>query len=244
MAQTSSPTRVKRVYRSSVRAQRALETRERILVAARTEFLRSGYSATTMRAVAMTAGVSVATVELVFGTKPALLQAAISFSIRGDSGSTPMLQRDWAAKAATTESASGFLDVTGRVLGDSAQRSAGLVAAALESAAQDESLRALAEQLRAQRRETSMWIVDGVIERAPLRRGIDREQATDTVWLLMDPRLFCAATRDCGWSADAFAQWFAGSVARLLLAPDPAPSGRSRNARGPAGRSPPKSHKR
>jgi hypothetical protein len=184
----------------------------------------------------MTACVSVATVELVFGTKPALLQAAISFSIRGDAGPTPMLQSDWAVKAARTQSASDFLDVTGRVLGDSAQRSAGLVAAALESAAQDESLRALSKQLRAQRRETSAWLVDGVIARAPLRPGVDRVQATDTMWLLMDPRLFCAATSDCGWTAEAFAQWFADSVARLLLAPDSATPGGLPDSRSPLAR--------
>ena len=81
-------------------------------------------------------------------------------------------------------------------------------------------MRALCEQLRDQRRETAAWIVDGLIERAPLRPGTDREHGIDTVWLLMDPRVFCAATHDRGWSPEGFAQWFADGVARLLLAPD------------------------
>ncbi|MGO9961288.1 MAG: TetR family transcriptional regulator [Solirubrobacteraceae bacterium] len=51
-----------------MRVQRARATRERILTAACAEFLLSGYAATTMRAVAVRAGVAVATVELVFGT--------------------------------------------------------------------------------------------------------------------------------------------------------------------------------
>jgi hypothetical protein len=118
------------------------------------------------------------------------------------------------------------------------------VAAALESAAQDEFLGALSDQLRAQRRETSAWIVDGVIARTPLRPRLDREQAIDTVWLLMDPRLFCAATRDCGWSAEAFAQWFAGSVARLLLAPGSATPGRLPGSRSPVARRIAESEKR
>jgi AcrR family transcriptional regulator len=194
------------------------------LAAARTEFLRSGYAATTIRAVAVAAGVSVATVELVFGTKTALLQAAISFSIRGDGDSVPMLHRDWAVAAASARSVTSFLEIVGRVLVDSAQRSAGLVVAAFEAAAQDAPMRALAEQLRAQRAETAAWIVDGVIARATLRPGIGRGQAVDTVWLLMDPRVFCAATHDRGWDPGRFAQWFADGVDRLLLAADRPPA--------------------
>ncbi len=69
-------------------------------------------------------------------------------------------------------SVSDFLEIVGRVVVDSAQRSAGLVAAALESAGQDEPMRALSDQTRAQRLETAAWIADGVISRTTLRPGI------------------------------------------------------------------------
>jgi TetR/AcrR family transcriptional regulator of autoinduction and epiphytic fitness len=218
VASTASRTSSKRAYGSPTREHRARATRECILRSARAEFLRLGYAATTMRAVAAAAGVSVPTVELVYGTKPQLLQAAISFAIRGDPDPVPMLQRDWAARAARSRSASDFLVIVARVLVDAAQRSAGLVVAAFESAHRDESMRALSDQLRAQRTETAAWIVDGVIARAPLRPEIDRDQAIDTVWTLMDPRVFCALTDERGWAPERFELWFTDSVARLLLA--------------------------
>jgi hypothetical protein len=40
----------------------------------------------------------------------------------------------------------------------------------------------------------------------------------DTVWLLMEPVLFCRVTDERGWSAERYRQWFADSVARLLAA--------------------------
>ena len=207
----------RRSYRSPAREKHARETRERILAAARTEFLRSGYAATTVRAVARKAGVSVPTVELVFGTKPALLRAAISFAIRGDAAPVPMLQRGWAQVAEATASASDFLAIVARVLTDSAERSAGLVVAAFEAARADESMLPLADQLRAQRAETASWIVDGVIERARPRPATDRETAIDTIWILMDPHSFCALTEDRGWTPEQFEHWFADSAYRLLL---------------------------
>jgi AcrR family transcriptional regulator len=200
------------------RERRARETRERILASASAQFVRSGYGATTRRAVASAARVSVPTVELVFGTKPQLLRAAISFAIRGDAKPIPMLERDWAASAEAASSLADFLAIVGRVLTDAAQRSAGLVVAAFEAAHVDESMRALADQLRAQRAETAAWIVDGLMKRSSLRAEVGRDQAIDTVWLLMDPHGFCALTQDRGWAPEQFERWFTDSVCRLLLA--------------------------
>lgn len=170
-----------------------------------------------MRAVAGAAGVSVPTVELAFGTKPQLLRGAISFAIRGDAAPLPMLQREWAQGAETAGSVAEFLAIVGQVLVDAAQRAAGLVVVAFEAANLDESMRALADQLRAQRAETAAWIVDGVMKRSPMRAEVSREQAIDMVWLLMDPHVFCALTRDRGWSSEQFERWFTDSVPRLLL---------------------------
>jgi AcrR family transcriptional regulator len=177
-----------------------------------------------MRAVAEAAGVSVPTVESVFGTKPQLLRAAISFVIRGDGEPVPMLQRPWAQRAQEASSVADFLAIVGRVLVEGEQRSAGLIVAAFEAANHDESMSALAEQIRNQRAETAAWLVDELIGRASLRGEITREQAIDTVWLLMDPHGFVALTRDRGWTAGRFEAWFIDCVNTLLLAGESAPS--------------------
>ena len=88
----------------------------------------------------------------------------------------------------------------------------------------------LADQLRSQRAETAAWIVDELIRRASLRDRITREQAIDTIWLLMDPHGFIALTKDRGWDAEQFEAWFVDSVHRLLLTGEAAPPPRPRPA--------------
>jgi AcrR family transcriptional regulator len=218
MASSTSQTERKRPYRSASRDQQARDTRQRILASASAEFVRSGYSATTMRAVASAARVSLPTIELTFGTKPQLLQAAISFAIRGDAEPVSMLEREWAAAALAAESVTDFLAIVGQVLVVAAGRCAGLIVATFEAAHVDESTRMLANRLRAQRAETAAWIVDGLTMRSPLRHEIERTEAIDTVWLLMDPHSYCALTQHRGWTPEQFGRWFTDSVRRLLLA--------------------------
>lgn len=66
------------------------------LEAATTLLLARGYAATSIRAIAEAATVSVPTVELAFASKPRLLKAAIDVAIAGDDQPVPMLERDWA----------------------------------------------------------------------------------------------------------------------------------------------------
>ena len=223
----------KRSYRSERRERKAHETRERILAVACAEFERSGYVATSMRALAQAAGVSVPTVELVFGTKSKLLRAAISFAIRGDAEPVPMLKRPWTQSAQEASSVADFLAIVGRVLVEGQRRSAGLILAAFEAANHDESMSTLADQLRGQRAETAAWLVDQLVERASLRSVITRNQAIDTIWLLMDPHGFIALTRDRGWTAERFEAWFIDSVQELLLAGESAPSSATTRSRPP-----------
>jgi AcrR family transcriptional regulator len=233
VAEARASDRPARTYRSPRRALQARLTRERILAAATTEFLAVGFASTTMRAVAAAAGVSVPTVELAFGNKAQLLKAAIDVAIAGDDAPVPVLQRHWVATAQAAPTVEDFLAIVAAVLVDAARRADGLVLAAFEAANVDPTLRALADQLAKQRLTTVGWIVDGIIRRAPLRRGIDRDQAMDTLWLLMDPVVFCRLTRDRGWSPERFERWFADSIPRLLLPPpsemdaDQSPSSRT-----------------
>jgi AcrR family transcriptional regulator len=209
-----------RGYRSPRREEQARRTRSRVLAAAHRLFVEHGYAATTMRATAAEAGVSVPTVELVFGTKPQLLKAVIDVAIAGDDQPVPVLHRDWAASALSTRTVPAFIAVVAQVVARAQTRSASLIMAAYEAAPADPEITALIRQLETQRTTTVGWIVDGITERAALRTGTSRESAIDTVWLLMDPAVFRRLTHARGWSPEDYEKWFTDSVPRLLLTLD------------------------
>jgi AcrR family transcriptional regulator len=205
-----------RPYRSPKRKEQARRTRERILAVSTELFCVGGYAGTTMAAIAAAAVVSVPAIELAFGTKAAVLKAAIDVAIAGDDEPIPVLERPWAIRAQAATTPEEFLAVIAEVLVSAALRSDALVLAAFEAARSDERLGPLAAQLKAQRAVTAAWIVDGVAARAAYRTGIDRAQAIDVVWLLMEPAVFDRLTTDRGWTAARFGQWFADSALRLL----------------------------
>jgi AcrR family transcriptional regulator len=221
-----------RRYRSDLRAAQAGRTRARILTAATERFLAVGYAAATIRSVASEADVSVPTVELLFGTKAQLLKEAIDVAIAGDDAPIPMLERKWASAAAEARDPSAFLSSFARALRDSAVRSAGLIAAAHEAAPSDPEIAELTGQLSEQRVTTVTWIVDCVRSRAPLRPGLTRKRAIDTMWLLMDPTVFVRLTRDRGWTPRQFEAWFTDSATRLLLDLDGEPRTRAHRSKG------------
>jgi len=210
--------RSKRGYVSAARTDQASKTRSRVIHAATRLFVEQGYATTTMRAIAGEAGVSLPTVELLFGTKPQLLHVVLDVAIAGDDDPVPVLSRAWAAEAQSKDDAVGFLSAVAQVLKEAQVRSAGVMLAAYEAAASDPDIGLLIADRELQRQRTASWIVDGILKHASLRAGLDRAAAVDTVWMLMDPVVFSRLTRHRGWSLERYAAWFADSIAQLLVA--------------------------
>jgi TetR/AcrR family transcriptional regulator of autoinduction and epiphytic fitness len=215
----------RRGYVSATRTERAQKTRKRVIDAATRLFVQQGYATTTMRAIADEASVSLPTVELLFGTKPQLLHEVIDVAVAGDDEPVPVLSRAWAADARSARDLGEFLSVVAQVLSAAQARSAGVMLAAYEAAASDPDIQLLIMDRESQRERTTAWIVNGVVERAGLRPGLDSAAAIDTVWMLMDPVIFNRLMRHRGWSLDRYASWFADSVTRLLV--DTGGSGRA-----------------
>jgi AcrR family transcriptional regulator len=211
----------KRGYVSAARTQQARQTRRRVIDAATRLFVAQGYGSTTMRAIAAEAGVSIPTVELLFGTKAQLLHVVLDVAIAGDDEPVPVLSRAWAHDAQSTDDVVEFVSAVAKVLQEAQARSAGVMLAAYEAAASDPDIQVLIADRQLQRERTAGWIVDGVLARASLRAGLDRAAAVDTIWMLMDPVIFSRLTRHRGWSPERYATWFADSVAQLLVGDPP-----------------------
>ncbi|MFD1932489.1 MULTISPECIES: TetR/AcrR family transcriptional regulator [Nonomuraea] len=77
------------------RAQKAQQTRRRILEAALELFVRDGYGATNLQDVARRAGVAVQTIYFVFGNKRTLLKELVDVTIAGDDEPVATMDRPW-----------------------------------------------------------------------------------------------------------------------------------------------------
>ena len=84
----------RRGYHAPRRAEAAQRTRRQIRSAAAELFLTRGYAATSMRAIAESAGVAEKTVYLHVSTKRALLQEVVETAITGGEAD-PTAYRDW-----------------------------------------------------------------------------------------------------------------------------------------------------
>ena len=206
----------RRSYQSARRQEQAQQTRTRICAAATGQFLATGYAGTTVKAVAAAADVSAPTVEAAFGTKARLLNAAIDAATADDDAPVAMLDRPWAVRAEAAPDPESFVTEFAAALTASAERAAGLILAALDAAPLDAEISAVAAQMTSQREVMAAWLVDGLARRGALRTGLDRAEAVDTVWLLMDPTVFTRLTGPRRWPPPRFRVWFAASVLRLL----------------------------
>jgi AcrR family transcriptional regulator len=217
-AEVTTAQRVRRRYQSSHRETQARQTRRRIVEAAGRLFLVNGYAGSTIREIAAEANVSVPTVESLFGTKARVLKAAIDVAIAGDDDSVAVLDREWTDTALQAPTAEEFLSIVAGIIGPAQQRSAGLVLAVFEGASTDAELAQLATEMITQRASTADWLVDVLVQKAPLREGLSRQEAVDTMWILMDPAIFDRLTRHRKWTQRQYERWFAQSAGRLLIA--------------------------
>ncbi|MGL5858214.1 MAG: TetR/AcrR family transcriptional regulator [Angustibacter sp.] len=189
-------------------------------------FRERGYAGTTMRAIAERAGVSLPTLELLFGRKREVLKVVIDVARAGDDEPVPVLHRAEVEAAANTADPKMFIAQAAALLADAQERSAGLMLTVFEGADSDPDLATLANDLAAQRASTAAWLVDQLLDRVSLRAGCTRAEAIDTVWLLMEPSLFNQMRRHRHWIRADYQQWVTTALMRLLLeaAPTTTPS--------------------
>ena len=101
MAKTPPPTTTpKRQYSSTLRARQAAGTKAQVLAAAAELFQESGWSGTTVAAIAQRAEVAVETVYSGFGSKKQVLRAVVDFAVVGDADPVPLAERPVFARQA------------------------------------------------------------------------------------------------------------------------------------------------
>lgn len=209
---------VKRPYSSPGRDEQALATRRRIREAAEELFLRDGYTATSISAIATAAGVSRPTVFNVFGSKPALLKEVADVRLAGDDSPIDLLSRPLGRQILTATDPHALLRVQARYAGEIMERIGPLLAMIAEAAATDPDAAALVAAQEEGRLIGMGAAIDRLVELGALRAGVSARHGREAIWLLSGLEPWLLAQR-CGWSKKRYQDWFHDCASALLLDP-------------------------
>lgn len=207
----------KRPYHAPAREEAAARTRLAVVSAARTTFEERGWAGTRIRDVAEIASVSQKTVEAAFGTKAALLEAAVDYAIRGDVETVAMPERDAVREIERAPDAAAMLDLHAHHLRVINVRSA-LIASVVEQAATaDPAVDALWSRMTRNREYAVRWAADTLFQKRGRRRGLTRDDATTALWVALDWETYRTLTERAGLDADGYEQWLRAYYRAMLL---------------------------
>jgi TetR/AcrR family transcriptional regulator, regulator of autoinduction and epiphytic fitness len=209
----------RRPYEMSNRARQARETRRRIVDAAAQLFLREGYSATSINAIAREAGVAVPTVYASLRSKANILRAVVELTVRGDDESTPLASRAAWHQIERQRDPHEQLRAFARLHRQIADREAALFAQLDAAAGGDPEATQLLAEHEELRHQTQSRLAETLERRDQLKPGLTTREAADSIWTLASERTYLALVRDRRWTPANYERWLVGQLAAALLPP-------------------------
>ncbi len=206
------------------RADRARQTRSRMLDSARELFVTEGYAATTMERIAQNAGVAVQTLYYTFRTKGQLLCEVVEVTAAGEEDPVPVARRPWMQEMLTAGSGQRILALGVEHGTDIFERAAPLWPA-VTAATADPRVEQYWRGVATKRRAGQGRMVARLDEVGALRNGLDSQRATDLVAVLFGHDVFRSLVIEAGWSVPSYKAWlFPALVQQLLQRPRLAPT--------------------
>ncbi len=199
-----------------LRSAKARATRAAIIAAASRLFIEQGYLAPSVQLIADTAGVSRATVFNSVGGKAALLRAAYDMATVGDDEPVPLPQRPEALAIRAEADPSRAIEMYAALATNVSGRLAGIYEAFRSAAGVDSEVRAMWEQIQAERLGGARGFVHIIASKAT---SLTRPPADagDLIWVLIDTSLYHRLVIERDWSEQRFQTWLADTMKAQLL---------------------------
>jgi AcrR family transcriptional regulator len=206
-----------RRYHSPRRREGAEATRRRVLDAAHRLFTERGYAATTLPTIAAEAGVSMPTVTAVFRTKPALLQALIQRTVRGDGAPEPLaLRPPWQAmldEPDPVRQLAMYAAIARRIH----EQTTDIFEIVRGAATADPDLAVLRQQLGVRRLGDTRTVAESLHQKHALSLGMEVDEATDLIWALGSAEMFRLLVVERDWPPDRYQRWLAKALEESVL---------------------------
>jgi AcrR family transcriptional regulator len=207
-----------RAYDASNRRAAAARRRQDVLDAARELMLRDGYVATTVTAIATSAGVSPETLYKAFGGKPGIVRALYRKALEGG-GQESAEERSNRLRGVSTghELVAGWAELAKEV----APRGAPLQVLVREAAASDPRARAIWEEMERSRLTRMRDNARALLATGDVRPGLTLRDVTDVLYTVTSSEMFELLVMRRRWSARRFARFQRAMMAGALLVPEP-----------------------
>jgi AcrR family transcriptional regulator len=205
------------VKRAGRRERNAAATRRRVLAAAESLFVRDGYAATTIAAIAESADVAVQTVYAVFGNKRALLSELLATRVVGDDGGLALTERtEWQVVEREPDPRRQLTLLAGIATRIGSRM--GALYGVLEGAAgSDPEIAELYRHQQGVRYRDQRRLVRRLARQRALRPGLSVTRATDIMWAIANPTMHHQLVGTRGWAALEYERWLAHMLVCGLL---------------------------
>jgi AcrR family transcriptional regulator len=189
------------------------DTRNRLLQAAGEEFPVRGYAGTTVTRLAATAGVSVQTLYLAWGSKRAVLRGYMENVLSGGVGSPEDAARRFAGLPPRERLAELAALVT-----EIAERAATGWSLYRDASAVDPEIAADWNELQLLRHRLISRILNDIPASA-IAEGLTMKTAADTAWAIASPESYDLLVRRLGYQLEEFHDWMEQNLITAILAP-------------------------
>jgi AcrR family transcriptional regulator len=203
---------------AGLRAARVAANEERIVRAAHELFVRDGYQATTLTAVADAAGVAHRTVYVRFGTKAALLKRVIDVAVVGDLAPIDVVSRQWYRTATTAPTLQGRITALAKGSARLLASSADVIAVARQAESAEPLLAAAARAGRAATRDAIWAFWTRARDDGLLPPGCDLAWLADTTSVLAHAETYLLMRETLQMTPKQYQRWLATTWHRMATA--------------------------
>ncbi len=207
----------KRKYDATRRQTKALEAQAKIIETARALFIAKGYAGVTIEAIARQAKVAPETIYAVFTNKRTILSRAVGLAVETDGGPIPALLSAYIREVATEHNQHRQIQMFAQRMRVFFSQIAPLVEVMRAAAKTEPEINSLLKKYLDDRFQGMGFFIDCLLANGPLRDGLSKLSAVETIWALASAEIYNLLVGNHGWSGEEYEVWLFESLDRLLL---------------------------
>jgi AcrR family transcriptional regulator len=215
-ADSSEP---RRNYDNRRRRADAQARQRKIVEAATTLFVEHGFGATSIDHIAAAADVSSPTIYATYGSKAAVLEAAIEIALFGGEDEIPLLDQAPSLAGISAGNATARFAAYAKFFRTLNERVAPLARVMEQAASSDPAIKETRSRMGASMRANcNQWIKQ--LGPKALRSGLLPTHAADVMGTIIGPYTYSLLTVDGALTPDDYERWLAHALPHLLLKPN------------------------